>query len=276
MKSLFEYESYRLFLADWFQEMKTKRRNFSYRSFALKAGFRSCGFCHQVVNGERSLTSEATGKMLVGLGLTGKKAQFFEALVRFEQARTTGDKQRAFSEMNFIRKDSAFFRMNRSHIRYFEHWWYPVLRNLVVSAPWGNDFALLGSLIEPPIGESMAREGVALLQDLDLIDCDDQGNWHLTATLISSSDVPPLVKMQARADMLHLGIAALDKFPSNQRHATYYTLAMGAESYQKVISLIDELNSQASSLAADDSHVERIYELAVLLYPLSKVIEASP
>jgi uncharacterized protein (TIGR02147 family) len=270
MKSLFEYESYRSFLGDWFQDMKEKRRTFSYRGFARKAGFSSCGFCHQVITGERNLTPEAVDKMISGLGIAGKKAQYFQALVHFEQARTPAEKQKAFTEMNLLRKDSAFFRMNRTHLRYFEHWWYPVLRNLVAYAPWGNDFELLANLVEPPISAAQARQGLVVLQELDMVEQDRRGHWTLTSTLVSSADVPALVKSQTRQEVLQLGLEALDRFPSNQRHATYYTLALRASTYPRIVELIEELNAHASALASEDEQVDRIYELAVMLYPLSK------
>lgn len=270
MKSLFEYENFRNFLGDWFQDMKAKRRTFSYRSFARKAGFSSCGFCHQVVTGERNLTPEAIDKMISGLGISGKKAEYFNALVCFGQSKSATEKQKAFAEMNLLRKDSAFFRMNRSHLRYFEHWWYPVLRNLVVYAPWGDDFALLGSLVEPPLSAAQARHGLAVLQELDMVEQDSEGQWSLTSTLVSSADVPALIKSNTRKEVLQLGIDSLDRFPSNQRHATYYTLALQESSYARVVEFIDELNRHASACAAEDAIVDCVYELAVLLYPLSK------
>jgi len=273
MKSLFEYDNYRQFLGDWFQDMKVKRRTFSYRSFARKAGFSSCGFCHQVVTGERSLTPAAIEKMIAGLGISGKKAKYFEALVRFGQATLANDKQKAYMEMNRLRKDSAFFRMGTNHRRYFEHWWYPVLRQLVVHAPWGDDYALLASLVDPPITESQARQGLEVLCELDMVELDHNGRWKATSTLVSSADVPALVKCESRQDVLQLGLDALDRFPSNQRHATYYTLSLAVPTYGRIVELIEELNSQASALASEDDPVDRIYELAVLFYPLSKPLE---
>lgn len=270
MRSLFDYDSYRRFLGDYFQDMKARRRTFSYRSFARKAGFSSCGFCHQVVTGTRNLTDEASDKMIAGLGVSGKKAQYFKAMVRFEQAKRDSDKEKAFAEMNALRKDSAFFRMNRSHLRYFEHWWYPVLRNLVAFAPWGGDYALLASLVEPPISESQARQGVAVLQELDLVEQDARGDWKLSSTLVSSADIPAIVKTETRKEVFQLGLDSLERFSSHERHATYYTLALRAPTYPKLVELIEELNSHATALASEDEQVDRIYELAVLLYPLSK------
>lgn len=270
MKSLFEYDSYRKYLEDYFQEMKAKRKTFSYRSFARKAGFSSCGFCHQVVTGERNLTPQATEKMIQGIGMDGKKAEYFQALVRFEQAERSEEKEKAFAQINILRKDSAFMRLNRSHLRYFEHWWYPVLRNLVVYAPWGDDYRLLASLVQPPISEAQARHGIQVLEELDLVMRDSQGCWTMTATLLHSGDVPAQIKYQTRKEILQLGLDSLDNYPSSERHATYYTLGIQASSYEKLVALIEELNAKAACIAAEDQDVQRVYELSVMLYPLSK------
>lgn len=276
MRALFEYDDYRRFLGDYFQDMKAKRRTFSYRSFARKAGFSSCGFCHQVVTGERNLTDEASDKMILGIGLSGKKALYFKALVRYAQARRMPEKEKAFAELNALRKDSAFFRLNRSHLRYFEHWWMPVLRNLVVSAAWGEDFDLLASLVDPPISPAQARQGLSILQDLDLVDQDEQGRWNHTSTLVTSTDVPAMVKTATRREVFQLGVDSLERFSPQERHATYYTLGVKKSSYAKLVELIEELNGQATALAAEDDPVDRVYELAVLLYPLSKPLGDRP
>lgn len=272
MNSIFEYDSYRKFLGDFFQEMKSKRRTFSYRSFARKAGFASCGFFHQVVTGERNLTKSAIEKMISGVGISGKKAQYFKALVQFEQAEQSEDKSQAFAEMNLLRKDSAFFRMNRSHFRYFENWWYPVLRNLVVYARWNQDYALLANLVEPPISEAQAKYGVEVLEELGMIHKNKAGKWSLSNVLVSSADIPGLVKSTTRQEVLQLGLDALERFPAHERHATYYTLAIKANSYDRIIEHIEELNARASLIASEDEEVDRIYELAVMLYPLSKTL----
>lgn len=272
MRSLFEYDSYRLFLQDFFKEMKDRRKSFSYREFARRAGFSSCGFCHQVIKGQRNLSNDATQKMIRGVGFSGKKADYFSALVLFEQARTPQEKTKAYATLNYLRKDSHFFRLHRAHFRYFEHWWYPVLRNLVVYAPWGDDFALLADLVDPPISEEQARRGVQVLQELNMVTQDTQGQWHLCNALISSEDIPGLVKAQTRQDLFQLGLEALEKFHRQERYATYYTLGITQEAYGKICDLIEEMNLKASTVATDSQEVDRIYELTTMLFPVSDSI----
>ncbi|MCB9495509.1 MAG: TIGR02147 family protein [Fibrobacteria bacterium] len=276
MRSLFEYDSYRRFLADFFRSRKEASRSFSYRSFARKAGFSSCGFCHQVVSGDRNLTPEASEKMILGLGISGRRAEYFKALVRYEQSERKDEKEKAWAEVNHLRKDSAFFRANRSHWRYYEHWWLPVLRNLVVHAPWGGDLALLAELVDPPITEAQARQGVALLEELDLVERDPSGRWRQTTTLLSSADIPAEIKVETRSETLRLGLESLTRHDPSVRHASYYTLGLRRASYLRLLEKIEELNTQAATLAADDQDVDRVYELAVLLYPLSKPLGKRP
>lgn len=276
MRPLFDYDNYRRFLGDWFQEMKARRRTFSYRAFARKAGFTSCGFPHQVVEGQRNLTTEAVDKMILGLGLSDRKAEYFRALVRFEQARRQDEKKQAWAEMNRLRKDSSFFRLNRSHLRYFEHWWYPVLRNLAVHAPWGGDFSLLASLVDPPITEAQARRGLDVLEEVGMLEKTEDGNWQMTSVLVTSADIPAMVKSETRRETLQLGLEALDRFALHERHASYYTLGIRERDYPRLLERIEELNAHASAIASEGDRVDRVYELAVLLYPLSKPLQDLP
>ena len=66
---LFDYDDYRRFLQDYFDEQKKMRAVFSHRFFAAKAGFRSSSFCLNVFRGRFNLTPKSIEKMTKAMGL---------------------------------------------------------------------------------------------------------------------------------------------------------------------------------------------------------------
>ena len=80
------YSCYRAFLKDFFTYKKSLRSGFSYRQFSLLVGLRSPNYLQLVIQGKRNLT-ETTGRRLAeALKLSAKEVNYFEALIRFDNA----------------------------------------------------------------------------------------------------------------------------------------------------------------------------------------------
>lgn len=259
-----------MFLKDYFVDQKARSPLFTYRAFATKAGFNSSGFCHLVIEGQRNLTQNSLEKMLQGLGFHAKQRKYFELLVAFNQAKSSRERQKALEEMQILQKGSASFRLQHKHKRYCEFWWIPVLRHLAIHAPWGDDYSLLARLVDPPITTAQAQEGITLLQDLGLLHRTQTGHWEQKHSFTDSSDISGYHKVLSRKQFFQLGLESLDRYPSSERHATYFTLSLGMKNYQRAIEWISELNLKLANLASTEQSVDRIYELTTLLFPLSQ------
>lgn len=91
MKSVVEYDDYRRFLRDYYQERKrTQSGGYSYERFAQDAGAKSPNFFQLVIEGKRNLTLETLHRTADALGLEGVERDSFEWLVNENQTEDKG------------------------------------------------------------------------------------------------------------------------------------------------------------------------------------------
>ena len=101
---LFDYDNYRILLKDYFEEQRELKSFFSHRYFAQRAGFGSHSFCAYIMDGKRNLSHTSIPKMVKGLGLKGKKAEYFTTLVNYNQSRNEKDRDVYYKALQRLRK----------------------------------------------------------------------------------------------------------------------------------------------------------------------------
>lgn len=83
------------------------------------------------MDGKRNITKNTVVKIVQGLGFTDERAQYFENLVFFNQAKT--DKEKAFYYGKLVRSTpgSRLHKMDRAQFRVFTEWYHSVIREMV-------------------------------------------------------------------------------------------------------------------------------------------------
>ena len=268
--NLYGYDNYRSFLKDYFNHQKKMRASFSHRFFAQRAGFSSSSFCSHVIDGKRNLTEKSLRKMIRGLKLAGRAEQYFTALVNFNQAKTVEDRETYFTQLERLRKSSRFYRLHQKQYAYYDEWYYPVIRELVVHSEWNGDFALLGRLVQPVITPDKARRAVDALLETGLISKDVKGVFYQSSEVVSAADVPSAITRKSRKELILRAIDAAEKLPVDARHIAGATVAMSEKSYRRAIERFDELRRQLLLDAMEDPEVERVYQFNIQAFPLSR------
>jgi uncharacterized protein (TIGR02147 family) len=274
VERIYEYDNYRRFLKDYFKEQKECRACFSYRYFAQRAGFASSSFCAHVIEGKRNLTSDSIRKMIKGLKLSGKAAQYFEALVSFNQSHTVEDREHWFRALERLRKSSQFYKVNQKQYAYYDEWYYPVIRELAVYSDWNGDYAKLGKTVSPPIGPEMARKAVETLLQIGLLV--KNGNvFYQSSEAVTGEGVPGVVTRKTRKEYMLMAMTAAENLPANERHISGVTVAMSEEGYRQATEMIDEMRKKILENALDNPLVEKIYQFNFQAFPLSSKIPPS-
>ncbi len=96
MKSIFQYLNYRIFLKDYYTELKAEKKHFSYRYFSRRANINSPNFLKVVIEGKRNLSSKTIDKFAKAIGFNKSEAVFFRHLVLFNQAKTSSERRENF------------------------------------------------------------------------------------------------------------------------------------------------------------------------------------
>ncbi len=275
MLNIYLYNDYRTFLKDYFENEKKRSRAFSLRYFARKAGFSSHSFCGFLIRGERNLSSESAERVAKAMSLKGKSADFFKLLVTFNQAKTTDEKERLFREINYLRRNSSFYKLNQNQFAYFQEWFYPVIRELAVYVDWKEDFGLLGKMCEPQISASDAKKAVTALLEMNLIVKHEDGSYSQTSRAVTGENLPLHLVKAARKQYIQMAIDASERMGPGERNISAAIVGLSEEKFKEASEMIDAVRERIVAMAAEDQSVDKVFQLNFQLFPLSRKLGGS-
>lgn len=268
--NIFEYTDYRKFLKDYFEFKKKLNKNFSYRYFCQKAGVSSPSYLHNIIKGIRRITPKSIDKIIKGLGFLPYEANYFRLLVNYCESTDEEEKEIFAKEMERIRETTRFYTIKESQEVFYRDWYIPVIRELMVSVDWKNDYKFLASLLYPPITEEQAKEAVEILLNTGLVSVDENGRYYEENELLTGRNVNPKVIKNIRKQYFFRALEASENLPPDQRHFSFVTLAVDDETYKEITHLIDELRERILTLALNQKSVNKVIHVNFQVFPLTK------
>ena len=130
MVNLLEYQNYREYLKDYYNEQKRTKKYFSYRYFAQKADINASAFLYYVIEGKRNLTKKSIIKISTAIGHTKEEAEYFENLVFFNQAQTIAEKSMYYTKIVEHRKTVDIKIVGEDQYEFYSKWYHSVIREL--------------------------------------------------------------------------------------------------------------------------------------------------
>ena len=275
MNAVFTYIDYRLFLKDYYEELKKSSKFFSYRYFSQKAGINSPNFLKQVIESKRNLTNITIDKFISALKLNDKEGRFFRHLVLFNQAKSVQDKQEHYTVMLSMMHTVKERKLTVMQHEYYLNWFLPVLRELVCLYNFNGDYKKIAAAVTPPISVREARLGIKLLKKLDMVEEAADGTFKQTATaVISDSSVARMAVRSFNREMLRKAEMALDDTPVEQRQIYGVTIGISKECYGALAAEMAAFRDRVVAIANRDTGSNRVYQLHLQLFPLSKQLDA--
>jgi len=269
-EKIWEYSDYRQALGDFLVAERSLRPQFSLRWFAQRAGFSSHSFPGLLVAGKRNLGEEGLERLAKALRLKGRAATYFRALVRHNQSRTPAEREVTLEALKKLRAGRDAHRLRKDQWEYYDRWWHPVVRELVVYSDWRGEPSRLATMLSPPITIEQARQSIELLERLGLIVKGAEGRWLQTDAVVSAVDVPGSVLREARTQYLLRAVEASERLPPTERHASWAVLAMGRKTFQEVTRLLDEARQRSLAEAILDPAVEGVYVVSLQAFPVAR------
>jgi uncharacterized protein (TIGR02147 family) len=274
MVNIFTYLDYRQFLKDKFKELKSTRKSFSHRAFAKMAGFSSSNFVMLVMQGKRNLSSEAIQKVAKGLKLKKAEAEFFENLVRFNQASGDDEKNFYYSRISSNRQYAKSKPLEKGQFDYYSNWYIPAIREMVLLEDFKEDPEWIAQKLSPQITAREAEAALKLLLDLGLLVRDKSGKLIQEDRHISSGDeVSSLAVKNFQRDMIEKAAASIDATPAKLREIGSVTFAVKKEKLAEAKRMIREFRSKLSGFLAEEEKADAVYQFNLQVFNLSKVDE---
>jgi uncharacterized protein (TIGR02147 family) len=270
--SIFQYGDYASYLRDAFQERKGRDRKFSHRYIGLKLGIQSSGWFSDILAGRKKLKARYVTPLASLLQMDARARDFFRVLVALEQADSPEELAEA-REAWFALRGVSRKNVERDQLKYFECWYYPAVREILGMKPFQGDYAELAKSLRPPIQPRQAREAVATLTRLGLLDSSaaNPGSALLMDTTAKSPAWGKIMQAYAR-----LGLSAIEKIPKDERDISALTLTLPVEGLQRAGEEIAALRQRL--LALSDSYKQgdrKVYQCLFEIFPLSRSVGGS-
>ena len=206
-----------------------------------------------------------------GHGLRAPAKEYFEALVQYNQAEQVDIREQAWKQILQIRKQIEFTHVTTREQAYFSKWYYPIIRELAVDLDWHEDYRVLARSLTPQITTEEARKAVKNLLEWGLLKKEGD-RYELTSQMLDAAEIPPIALRQIRHEYIQHAIGAVESMPKDERFATFTTLAMSKSSYDYAVEILEDARKKIIARASNDTNVERIYEMMLVAFPMSKML----
>jgi len=275
MLDIYQYLDYRTYLKDFQADRQVRNASFSVRSFLKRAGITSPSFFKQVVDGDRNLTENTLAAFLTAMNLKTAESLYFRTLVHFCQAKTSEEKQLHYEKLRELGSSAKVAVVGEASYAFYEHWYIPVLRELICMAPFHEDYAALAKSLRPSINISEARQAVKTLLQLGFIVDKGKGKFIQAEPLLHTGfEVKSLAVRGFNRQMVQLAAEALDRVPVKDRNITGVTMSVSEKTYGLITEEIRVFQEKILRLVERDPEADRVYQMNVMLFPVSQLSQS--
>jgi uncharacterized protein (TIGR02147 family) len=270
MRDIFAYFNYRDFLRDYYKEQKARNPSFSYQYLAIKAGFKTKSFIPHVIEGKKKLSKDSIYKLAMALKLEKKAFSYFEDLVAFNQASTLEQRNYFFSKLSEYNRRNIARVVQKKQFDFYTKWYHNTIRELVTIIDFKDDFIKLARMVKPPITPQQARQSVALLVQLGLIE-KKHGHYLQTNRAITTGDEAYSLAVQNfHVQNLVMAADAISICPAEERDVSSLVVGLSAKGFKTVKEEIRLLRKRLVEIVDMDEPAERVYTINFQLLPSSE------
>ncbi len=269
--NIYDYDDYRIFLADMYNYMKSTKQCFSYRFFAKKAGFSSPNFLKLAIQNKRNLTHVSIPKIAKGFNLRGAERKFFENLVLMNQAASHEERDHYYYKMVTLRHRRESHFLEKEKYDYFSKWYYPVIREIVSFNSRELSPQQISLKLDPEVKVKEVENALDLLLKLNLIKEDSNGHWRQTNKAITTGPrVQSVIAANFHKEMMKLAVDSINRFPCEMRDISALILSVRRESIPQLKKLLANFRQELIDVADADNDPDIVVEINMQLFPISK------
>jgi uncharacterized protein (TIGR02147 family) len=209
----------------------------------------------------------------LALDLNGKEARYFKYLVLFNQAVNADEKQDHYAVLLSLMNTVKEYQLTAMQLQAYNHWYIPVVRELVCILEFNDDFSLLGRSVYPAITSSEAKSAVLLLVKLKMIKKLDNGRYEQCFRAVQAkSELDAMAIMKFTKAMAEKAAHALETLPKDQRNFSTVTCGMSRACYELIIAETSAFKDRIVTIINNDvsSSIDQVYQCNFQIFPVSR------
>lgn len=267
---ILHYTNYRVYLKDYYDFRKRTMSAFSLRFFAEKAGLSSHAHLKLAMDGKRNITKETATKLMVGLGLQGRRADYFESLVFFNQAKNDRDKQLFYEKLLKISPHSRLRTLDQSQFRIFREWYHSVIREMVTLREFRSAPEWVSRRLGGKVSVARVQDSLKLLQELGLVSRTANGFKQNDALLTTDDEVSDLLVKAYHQQMIQQAQTALAELPGDRRDISALTFPILKKDFIVLKKHLQLMRKELLNFSAGVGEGEEIVQVNIQLFPLTQ------
>ncbi len=271
LPSVYEYAEFREYLSEWYRVRSRVDRSFTRSALCRALGIpNSRSYFADVLRG-KFVSPSYVARFVKVLELPRREAQYFRALVRFNQADNADDKELYFEQLTALNRTPTRV-IEPSLYAYYSRWYHTAVRAVLDVYDVSDDYGQLARLVLPRITVRQARESVALLTKLGLVARNAKGYHKPAEKMLTTGPYAKdeLVK-RYQWECVELAKRMIWQKGSEPQDMSTNTMSISGVAYERIQKLLTRFRGQVRSVIhKDDLPADRVYQLDVLLFPSSK------
>ncbi|MFN8791392.1 MAG: TIGR02147 family protein [Bdellovibrionales bacterium] len=280
------YMDYRKYLADFYAYKReiTKKdlRPYSYQMFSAAANIKSPQYLRLIIDGKRNLSGDMVGKFAKALSLNKEQSDQLKMLVQFTQATDPAERNRYLKELMEMRV-SQKIKSGEIDSKTFEKipgWVTWILYSMVDQKGVNFDPQQLKQLLgEKATLEEITESLEKLLESGELKKDELTGEIKKARPLMENADnIPVALVRKLQAELLYLGMESLFQDDPMEREFGTVTLSLTEKEFEEIKFKLRQMRKQLTkdnSIARAQAPGERIYQLNIQLFPVTKAAQDS-
>ncbi|RYZ91488.1 MAG: TIGR02147 family protein [Proteobacteria bacterium] len=270
---IFDYNDFRIYLSDFYNERKSKNISYSHRVFARQAGLSSPSHLHMIIKGQRNLSLKTIEKFSDGIKLTVKEREYFQLLVQFNQSTDLQMKAKFFSEMIALKASTKkLHRLEKEKFDFLSKWYVVAIYVLIDLKDFSPDPLWIVKKLAGRITVAQAKEALNVLLKLDMIVSDPELGWSQRSGAVTvADDTKSIAVFNYHQAMIRLASEALNKSNLTDREMNGATIAIPKDKLSEIKDRIREFRMEINQLASSYSCPDEVFQLNIQLFPLTEL-----
>ena len=237
-----------------------------------KAGLGSPGLLKMVIDRKRNLGPKTINKFIKALNFQNKRDEYlFRLLVDYDQSNNVEEKEDLFEKILNEKKKIKSLSLEVDQYELLSKWWIVTIYVMIGMKKTNLSTEMIQLELRRKISKIQIQESIELLKRIGLI-TEENGVLSQTKGPISTPDhIRDFAVQRYHESMTMLALDSVQEDSVSERNFNGVTVALSKKNYEKVCDRLNQFRKEINEMIGDDKEADRVYQLSLNLFPLTKV-----
>lgn len=274
MKSIFDYNNFRVLVQDQFDSLKVKHPSLTHRKFCKEAGFRSPSFLLGITRYEKKIDLQSAFKLGHALKLNATEVEFFLDLVQYNQATSIAEQQKFFRRLNRSKNTKSDRKVHHHKYQFISTWYCSAIFEFINSKSYDGSNISISKAFEGRVSQKEISHALSLMEKLGLAAKDPSGRYHtFESDILTPDEESSHFIFRYHENMLKIAQEALRRDPETSRFFAGTTFKISKEKVPQLKKMLTDFHLELCELLQHTEKADSVYQINLQLFSLTKVLK---